>query len=191
MNNYIQICLTLFLLACYQNTVAQTNEHPIAISKDTLNTDQSYNPLAPAKAAFYSAVIPGLGQAYNKKYWKIPIIYAGMGVSLYFAIDNNKTYKQHRNEYKRRLDGTFDPNDPFYGNIATERIVDAQRLAQRNRDLSIVITGLIYIINIVDANVDAHLMQFNVNENLSLKPEYKLNQYDNTHNYGLSLNYKF
>ncbi|UYW00330.1 hypothetical protein K5I29_07035 [Flavobacterium agricola] len=172
--------------------VAQTNnEQPILIIKDSLQVDQPYNALAPAKAAFYSAVLPGLGQAYNKKYWKIPIIYAGMGVSLYFVIDNNKTYNQHRDEYKRRLNGTNDPNDPFYGGISNQRIIDAQRLAQRNRDLSIVITGLIYIINIVDANVDAHLMQFNVNENLSLKPEYKLNQFDNTHNYGLSLNYKF
>ena len=171
--------------------VAQKNEQPILVIKDSLNTDQPYNPLAPAKAAFYSAVLPGLGQAYNKKYWKMPIIYAGMGTGVYFIIHNNKIYNQHRDEYKKRLNGTADPNDSYYGGISNQRIADAQRTAQRNRDLSIVITGLIYIVNIVDANVDAHLMQFNVNENLSVKPDYRLNEFDKTHNFGLSLNYKF
>lgn len=171
--------------------VAQNNEQPILIIKDTIPSNQAYNPLAPAKAAFYSAVLPGLGQAYNKKYWKIPIVYAGMATSVYFAVTNNNKYKDFRDEYKRRLNGTANPNDPYYGVISDRRIIDAQRYHQRNRDLSIVITGLIYIINIVDANVDAHLMQFNVDDNLSITPQYKLNEIDKTHNFGLSLNYKF
>lgn len=191
MNNYIKILVSIFFIGCCQNMVAQNSEQPILVIKDTLNLTETYNPLAPAKAAFYSAVLPGLGQAYNKKYWKIPIIYAGLGTSVYFIANNNKIYKRHRNEYKRRLNGTADPNDPYYGGISDQRIIDAQRTAQRNRDLSIVITGLIYIINIVDANVDAHLMQFNVNDNLSVKPEYNLNDIDKKHNFGLSLNYKF
>ena len=70
------------------------------------------DPLAPARAAFYSAIIPGLGQAKNKKYWKIPIIYAALGTGLYFYTDNNKVYKRYRNAYKSRLAGFND--DEFY-----------------------------------------------------------------------------
>lgn len=191
MNSFFKIFLLLLTLGGYQNVVAQNNEQPILIIKDTIPSNQAYNPLAPAKAAFYSAVLPGLGQAYNKKYWKIPIVYAGMATSVYFAVTNNNKYKDLRDEYKRRLNGTANPNDPYYGVISDRRIIDAQRYHQRNRDLSIVITGLIYIINIVDANVDAHLMQFNVDDNLSITPQYKLNEIDKTHNFGLSLNYKF
>lgn len=191
MNSFFKIFLLLLTLGGYQNVVAQNNEQPILIIKDTIPSNQAYNPLAPAKAAFYSAVLPGLGQAYNKKYWKIPIVYAGMATSVYFAVTNNNKYKDFRDEYKRRLNGTANPNDPYYGVISDRRIIDAQRYHQRNRDLSIVITGLIYIINIVDANVDAHLMQFNVDDNLSITPQYKLNEIDKTHNFGLSLNYKF
>nr|WP_317630858.1 DUF5683 domain-containing protein [uncultured Flavobacterium sp.] len=168
MNSFFKIFLLLLTLGGYQNVVAQNNEQPILIIKDTIPSNQAYNPLAPAKAAFYSAVLPGLGQAYNKKYWKIPIVYAGMATSVYFAVTNNNKYKDFRDEYKRRLNGTANPNDPYYGVISDRRIIDAQRYHQRNRDLSIVITGLIYIINIVDANVDAHLMQFNVDDNLSI-----------------------
>ena len=59
----------------------------------------SINPLAPAKAAFYSAILPGLGQAYNKRYWKIPIVYAALGAGVYFIIDNNKKYNDYRDIY--------------------------------------------------------------------------------------------
>ena len=60
-------------------------------TKDTIKKNE-INPLTPAKAAFYSAVLPGLGQAYNKKYWKIPLVYGAIGTSLYFYINNNKKY---------------------------------------------------------------------------------------------------
>jgi hypothetical protein len=74
------------------------------VVKDTSKL-QEIDPLTPAKAAFYSAILPGLGQAYNKKYWKIPLVYGAIGTSLYFYIDNNKKYHDYRDEYKRRLEG--------------------------------------------------------------------------------------
>lgn len=193
MNRLLKIFFSFIFLLGLNTLVAQNKEQPILISKDSIPNYVPfvYNPNAPAKAAFYSAVLPGLGQAYNKKYWKIPIVYAGLGAGMYFVVDNNKQYKEYRDEYKKRLNGTNDPNHPLYGPVSDKRLVDAQKYAQRNRDLSIVITALIYIVNIVDANVDAHLMQFNVDDNLSFKPQYKLNEYDNKHNVGLSLNYKF
>ena len=62
------------------------------------------NPLAPARAAFYSAVLPGLGQAYNKKYWKIPIVYGAIGTGVYFYTTNDREYQRFRDAYKERLD---------------------------------------------------------------------------------------
>ncbi len=151
-----------------------------------------YNPLAPAKAAFYSAVVPGLGQAYNKKYWKIPIVYAGIGTSVYFHLENKKDYKRFRNAYKRRLEGYTD--DEFYGEgetprISDQRLRDAQRTAQRYKDLSIAAAVGFYLLNIIDANVDAHLRQFNLSEDLSIRPTIEVDpvQYQST--YLLSLNF--
>jgi hypothetical protein len=76
------------------------------VAKDSIKSND-IDPLTPAKAAFYSAVLPGLGQAYNKKYWKIPIVYA-IGTSLYFYLNSNKKYNQYRDAYKRRLEGYSD-----------------------------------------------------------------------------------
>lgn len=159
----------------------------VIIAKDTIKKDE-INPLTPAKAAFYSAILPGLGQAYNKKYWKIPLVYGAIGTSLYFYIDSNKKYHSYRDAYKRRLAGYTDDE---YSYLDTSRLVAAQKFYQRNRDLSLFISIGFYILNIVDANVDAHLLQFNVNEKLSLAPELYQNDLNNKTNLGLTLNYKF
>jgi hypothetical protein len=144
--------------------------------------------LAPSKAAFYSAILPGLGQAYNKKYWKIPIVYGAMGTSIYFYVDNNKKYHRYRDAYKRRLAGFTDDEFEYLDN---SRLIQAQRFYQRNRDLSLLVTGLFYVLNIIDANVDAHLMQFNVNDNLSLNPEVYQNDINYKPNVGVTVNLKF
>lgn len=149
------------------------------------------NPNAPATAAFYSAVLPGLGQAYNKKYWKIPIVYLGLGIGIYSYTWNQNKYHNYRDEYKRRLAGTADSNHPIYGGKSDDWVIRGQKFHQRNRDLSALITAGIYILNIVDANVDAHLMQFNVNDNLSLKPDLNQNDFDYKYNYGVTLTYNF
>jgi hypothetical protein len=157
------------------------------------------NPLSPAKAAFYSAVLPGLGQAYNKKYWKIPIVYGAIGTGVYFYITNNKEYNRYRDAYKNRLAG-FE-TDEFYfdsqGNklttprVTTEGLERGQKFFRKNKELSLLVTIGIYALNIIDANVDAHLLQYNVDENLSLAPHYNINEIDATGNVGLTLNFKF
>lgn len=156
-------------------------------AKDTLKSTE-IDPLRPSKAAFYSAIVPGLGQAYNKKYWKIPIVYGAIGTSLYFYIDNNKKYHSYRDAYKRRLAGF---NDDQYQYLDDSRLVTAQRFFQRNRDLSLLVSVGFYILNIVDANVDAHLIQFNVSDKLSFQPDLYLNDINYKPNLGLTFNYKF
>jgi len=158
------------------------------------------DPLAPAKAAFYSAILPGLGQIYNKSYWKVPLVYGAIGTGAYFYIENTNNYNRYRDAYKRRLAGFHD--DEFYdingdgispGNpdVSDDALRDAQEFYQRNRDLSLLITIGLYVLNIVDANVDAHLKQFNVNENISFKPYIEQNQLNYNPNYGLSLSLNF
>jgi len=196
-----QAILTVFLLAFCFSTLAQEdktenkkkNENNIpteelVVESSVIITDP-IDPLAPARAAFYSAVLPGLGQAYNKKYWKIFIVYAGLGVGLYFYIDNNNEYHRYRDAYKRRLAGFED--DEFFGTVTTDGLREAQKNFGRNRELSLLVTIGIYALNIIDANVDAHLLQYNVDDKLSIKPHYKINEMDNVGDLGLTLNFKF
>ena len=146
------------------------------------------NPLAPAKAAFYSAILPGLGQAYNKSYWKIPIVYAALGTTIYFFLSNDKKYNEFRDVYKRRLEGFTDDQYQFLDN---DRLILAQKFYQNNRDLSALLTSLFYVLNIVDANVDAHLTQFNVNNKLTIKPDFFKNDSTRKQNLGIVITYNF
>ena len=187
---------TLFCLFICLATLAQSNKDELneTVSQNKKNTSRALDPLRPAKAAFYSAVLPGLGQAYNKKYWKIPIVYAAIGTGLYFYLDNNKLYKQYRNAYKRRLAGFTD--DEFYGPgdtpfLSDEALIRAQRTLKRNKELSMLVTVGLYVLNIIEANVDAHLLQYNLDENLALNPFIDFNNPNYTTQIGLSLNIKF
>ena len=166
---------------------SQVKTETALVAKDTIKSND-IDPLTPAKAAFYSAVLPGLGQAYNKKYWKIPLVYGAIGTSLYFYIDNNKKYNQYRDAYKRRLEGYTDDKFSY---LSTSRLIVAQKGYQRNRDLSALMTLAFYALNILDANVDAALIQFNMNENLSVKPVIYPNDVTLKTNLGLTLNYNF
>ncbi len=195
-NRFLHIVLFLLALPLFaqQTDSLKVKRETALIVKDSARSPKDYDPLAPARAAFYSAVVPGLGQAYNKRYWKIPIVYAGMGAGVYFYLRNDKDYNRFRDAYKSRLAGFT--NDEFYGNGATPlvsdaRLIDAQKNAQRDKDISVVVTVLFYLLNIVDANVDAHLQQFNVNEDLSFKPSVNPNLVNQTNNYGMSLTYSF
>lgn len=185
--------ILFFLTVLNTNTFAQETDSLNIDFKTALKAKTEYNPLAPATAAFYSAVLPGLGQAYNKRYWKIPIIYAGIGTSIYFHIENKKDYDRFRNAYKRRLEGFKD--DEFYGDgdsprISDQRLRDAQRTAQRYKDLSIAAAIGFYLLNIIDANVDAHLRQFNISEDLSLSPSIGIDPIQFQSTYLLSLKLK-
>ena len=171
--------LSLFFLV-YLTSYSQENE---------LRFDE-LDPTAPSKAAFYSAVIPGLGQGFNKKYWKIPIVYAAIGSSAYLYDFNNKKYWDYRNAYKSRKAGY--KNDPYQNLILDDdRLLDGADFHKKNRDLSMVFIVGFYILNILDANIDAHLKQYNVNESLTIKPyiNNEIEFYEQS--IGISLNLNF
>jgi hypothetical protein len=177
----------LFLLLGNTFVFAQAKSATSKTANDSLKSS-NIDPLTPAKAAFYSAVLPGLGQAYNKKYWKIPLVYGAVGTSLYFYINSNSKYHDYRDAYKRRLEGF---SDDKFSYLDTNRLITAQKFYQRNRDLSALFVVGFYALNIIDANVDAALIQFNVNENLSVNPIIYPDAVTFKANVGLTLNYNF
>ena len=168
----------------------------VAVNQDnirriTWNTD----PLSPAKAAFYSAVLPGLGQIYNKSYWKVPLVYAGIGIPIYFYIQNSKEYDRYMTAYKRRQQGYTD-DEFFYGGASADQprvnndgLRQGIQFYRRNKELSIIVTIGLYALNIIEANVDAHLKQFNVDEQLTIAPFIETNYFTQPQ-YGLTLTYK-
>ena len=189
---YILFILTATSLFAQTPDSLNVSREEVLVVQDTINNKQSYDPLAPSRAAFYSAVLPGLGQAYNKKYWKIPIIYAGMATGVYFYIQNDKDCDRFRDAYKRRLAGFTD--DEFYGSgttpvISDDRLIDAQISAQKNKDISIIVSLAFYLVNIIDANVDAHLSQYNVSDDLTLSPNLYVDPISTQANYSLSFKF--
>ncbi|KJJ39088.1 MULTISPECIES: DUF5683 domain-containing protein [Aequorivita] len=190
-NNFLNIFFLIFATALFaqtSDTLTVKKEERVIVVNDSILPKEEYNPLAPAKAAFYSAVVPGLGQVYNKKYWKIPIIYAGMAAGVYFYKQQDDEYDRFRDAYKRRLAGYDD--DEFQG-ISDDRLINAQKSAQKNKSISIIVTVAFYLLNVVDANVDAHLRQYEVSEDLSLQPNFDYNQFNAKPQYGMSLTYRF
>lgn len=118
----------------------------------------------PSKVAFFSAILPGLGQAHNKDYWKIPIIYGALGSGIYAYKFNNDSYIQYRTAYKLLQLGL--ENDlPFASEKTLER---GQKFYKKYRDLSTFVTIGLYILQIVEASVDAHLQYHNTAPDLSL-----------------------
>ena len=118
---------------------------------------------SPKKAALFS-LIPGGGQIYTKKYWKVPIIYSALATSGFFIHDNNKNYKYYRDTYLNRLDGIGDDI-----NYTNSELITLKDYYKRNREISIMLFSLAYILNIVDASVNAHLFQYEIDENISFK----------------------
>jgi len=118
------------------------------------------------KASILSAVIPGAGQIYNEKYWKVPIIYASLSTSIYFICDNQNKLKTYQNAYISRSNGGTDKYFGVYNDSQLLTIVDYY---ERNRDISYIITAAIYLLNIVDASVDSHMFDFDITEDLSLE----------------------
>lgn len=126
------------------------------------------------KATLMSAALPGLGQAYTKSYWKIPILYTGAGIIGYLLIDNNQKYLLWRDRYiiqRTAIENGFkEPlinpaSDLPYSLDILKRAKDTYR---RYRDLNVILAGLLYVLNIADANVTAHLKSFDLSKDLSM-----------------------
>lgn len=188
MHNFVKNKRTFFYTAAIafllvSVTVCKAQE------KDSLVL-KTNNVHSPKKAALLSAVFPGLGQAYNKKYWKMPIIYLG-GAALGYSIGfNHSQYVKYRDAYKYRLEGKTDDFIDVYTDADLNYL---QKSYNRYRDLSVIGASLLYILNIIDASVDAHLLTFDVSDDLSLRfqPLIFGAAFENQHNAGFTLTMNF
>lgn len=195
--------LSLFLSCLLSNFVLgqsrRDSTSTVTVTGDTLivNTSNEIREVIdtlenrPNTAALFSAALPGLGQAYNGKYWKIPLIYGGGVVIGYYINYNNQLYRQYRDGLLALKDG--DPRTvPIYPDLDEndyQRQVDYWR---RNRDLLFITALFVYVLNIVDAHVDAHMQLFTVDEDISVKLEPSFGQTAmQTNLIGLSLKLRF
>lgn len=120
------------------------------------------------KSTILSTACPGLGQIYNKKYWKTPVIILGIGTCIYAHQYYNNKFKTYKEAYIIRTDENEDTIDEFDGIYSTSNLITLQDYYRNNKDLSIIIGSIIYVLNIVDAYVDAHLLTYNIDDDLSL-----------------------
>ncbi len=202
----LKICFSILLFLCsifFQPVLlkAQNTEPVQSIQKadtvkaskikfiprliNTIKDTSFFDVEPPTRATLYSAVLPGLGQAYNKKYWKIPIIYGGfigLGVLINF---NQKNYRQFLNDYRTISNSDTLISKSYTGPYTAPQLITLKDFYRRNRDLSIIGVVVFYAANIIDAYVDAELKGFDVSDDLSLrvKPYYNpsfLNPLDRT-----------
>ena len=191
---YFSFLLSIFFC---NNCVAQQKMDTAIIKKDTttgkkfdstskkniLSLDTSAKKFNPKVATFRSAVIPGWGQAYNKKYWKIPLIYAALGTTAYIFLDNLTTYKQLKEAVILRSDNDLG-NDTLvvkkFQFLSTESLRSYRNSYRQNIDYSVLFFIAFWALNVVDATVDAHLKAFDVSDNISLKIKPGYNPNSNT-----------
>lgn len=161
-----QYLLAIIFLGLMILTPAEKSMGQVINPIDTV----SEKPHSPTKAAIYSTVLPGLGQGYNKKYWKIPIVYAGFGVLTYFIISNTREYKKYGEAYTYVANGDSTGIDNDYvGKYDEQQLLDGKNYYRRNMELSYIITGLWYVLNIIDASVDAHFFDYDISDDLSIR----------------------
>jgi hypothetical protein len=160
-------------------------QEPAVVEKDTIIVEQKDTTLIksyatrynPRKALLYAAILPGMGQVYNKKYWKLPLVYGGF-ISIGYGINfYNQLYKEYKHELFINLEQGFGENEIRPDTRTTTRgyRVAVDR-AKRERDFMIILMGGMYLLQIIDAHVDAHLKEFDLNPDLQVSVEPMMEQ---------------
>jgi hypothetical protein len=152
----------------FAQRVVQTDS--LLVEPEAIETFTSISTRDPNKASLYAAVFPGLGQIYNRQYWKLPFVYGGLMLFGHYINNRHELYSAFRNAYLAETDG--DPNtvNPFGGRFGSETTLErnAEKL-RRDRDYLMVLGTLYYLLSIVDAHIAAHLSEFDVNDDLSFQ----------------------
>ncbi len=166
----------MFFLFC-QNVFSQqiTIEDTVPAAVEVTDSiKQTVKHHSVKRACWQSAVIPGWGQVYNKKWWKVPIIYAGFG-GLGFAVGwNAKRFRTYSDAYRARVDGDSTTMDGYVGVYSEDNLLVLKNYYKRNMNLACIFTGVLYALNIIDAAVDAHLFEYDVSDDLTFRVEPKL-----------------
>ncbi|MFI3266872.1 MAG: DUF5683 domain-containing protein [Rikenellaceae bacterium] len=164
------------------------------IGDGALNYQYETNPIK--KATTLSTICPGAGQIYNKSFWKVPIILGGFATMGYIIDFNNRGYKRFQTAYNLASDGDDLTVDEFGGAYSESVLLNMRKSYRRNRDLSIIITAGFYLLNIIDAHVDAHMKDYDISDDISsisILPTTIdcVTSTGSTQGYGLSLCYSF
>ena len=142
----------------------------------------------PRKALLYSAIFPGAGQAYNKKYWKVPLVYGGFATGVFFI----SFFQDRYVTYKGELFGLLDDGTPAPSGFNEKQLRKIVDDAKRERDFFTILTGFWYILQMVDAHVDAHLKEFDINPQLQVRLEPMVGHHPmNGQSAGLALTFRF
>lgn len=193
MNNSIAYLILFFICFSTLAKAQQNDSLSIETRKDSIQKKRAVNKAIYSKArkaTIMSACLPGLGQIYNRKYWKAPVIYVALGGLGYWGLTNQKKYKYYSDNLRYANDDDINTtNVTLYSN---DQLIAQKRYYRKFRDMSIMLGALVYVINIIDANVDAHLKTFDVSDDLSLqlKPYSNLD-YNNKLQAGVSIKLKF
>ncbi len=193
MNNSIAYLILFFICFSTLAKAQQNDSLSIETRKDSIQKKRAVNKAIYSKArkaTIMSACLPGLGQIYNRKYWKAPVIYVALGGLGYWGLSNQKKYKYYSDNLRYANDDDINTtNVTLYSN---DQLIAQKRYYRKFRDMSIMLGALVYVINIIDANVDAHLKTFDVSDDLSLqlKPYSNLD-YNNRLQAGVSIKLKF
>jgi len=177
------VCLSTYVQAQKNDSLY------LAIKKDSIRQKKIVNKAiysSARKATIMSACLPGLGQIYNRKYWKAPVIYVALGGIGYWGVTNHVKYKYYSDNLRYANDD--DPNTVNSTLYSNDQLITQKRYYRKYRDYAIIVGTLVYLVNIIDANVDAHLKTFDVSDDLSLqlKP-YSTFDYNNKLQAGLTL----
>ena len=166
----------------YSDSVVAASERTIP---DTLEEGPD-----PIKATLLSAALPGLGQAYNGSYWKIPLIYGGFFGFAAVVQFYNHNYIQIKNAHAALTDSDPATESP-YPNLDAQRLFNARESNRRNRDYFMILSAAFYLLNVVEAHVDAHLQTFDIGDDLTLNINPTILQIPFSYQVGISLNLKF
>ena len=129
------------------------------------------------KATTLSTICPGAGQIYNKSYWKVPIVLGGFATMAYIIDWNSRGYKRFKLAYELATDGNDETVDEFNGRYSAELLRNTRNNFRRSRDMAIIYTVALYVLNIVDAHVDAQLKDYDVSDNLAMTVEPALTRF--------------
>jgi hypothetical protein len=174
---------TIFLIFSWVAFSQETQNDRV---KDSLQLAKDYKiAIKPTKVGFYSAILPGLGQGYNKKYWKIPIVYIAIAAPTYLYINNSNKYKAYRNDYKKKKLGDESVTYSF------DQLKRAQEFHKKKRDGNMLAIAAVYILQIVEASVDAHLQHHNINDQLSFSPQILKNPKNGNAYWAVSMSFRF
>lgn len=187
----ILVIFSTFVFSQIEENLHFESTELVVVDSSKMSTVDYLSAKNPLRASLYSAVFPGMGQIYNKKYWKAPLVWGLIGTGIGFIVHYNNQYREFRGYYLDKLYG-YELENPTLNNMPVQQLATIQDDRKRIRDYAIALTVLAYILNILDATVDAHLYGINKDPDLSMQPVIIQNQYNHSQMaMGLGLKFNF